>query len=66
MAVLDSSIVNVAMPGMSGTLGVTIDEITWVVTAYIVLVSALFVIGFPLVFLLRRGSPSGDVEIAID
>jgi DHA2 family multidrug resistance protein len=31
-----------------------------------VLVSALFVIGFPLVFLLRRGSPGGDVEIAID
>jgi MFS transporter, DHA2 family, multidrug resistance protein len=35
MAVLDSSIVNVALPEMSGTLGVTIEEITWVVTAYI-------------------------------
>jgi len=35
MAVLDSSIVNVALPDMSGTLGVTIEEITWVVTAYI-------------------------------
>jgi MFS transporter, DHA2 family, multidrug resistance protein len=35
MAVLDSSIVNVALPDMSGTLGVTIQEITWVVTAYI-------------------------------
>jgi MFS transporter, DHA2 family, multidrug resistance protein len=35
MAVLDSSIVNVAIPDMSGTLGVTIEEITWVVTAYI-------------------------------
>jgi MFS transporter, DHA2 family, multidrug resistance protein len=31
-----------------------------------VLVSALFVIGFPLVFLLRRGSPGSDVEIALD
>jgi len=31
-----------------------------------VLVSALFFIGFPLVFLLRRGSPSGEVEIALD
>jgi DHA2 family multidrug resistance protein len=35
MAVLDSSIVNVALPDMSGTLGVTIEEITWVITAYI-------------------------------
>ncbi|HEX5438333.1 MAG TPA: DHA2 family efflux MFS transporter permease subunit [Gemmatimonadaceae bacterium] len=35
MAVLDSSIVNVALPDMSGTLGVTIDQITWVVTGYI-------------------------------
>jgi DHA2 family multidrug resistance protein len=35
MAVLDSSIVNVALPEMSGTLGVSIEEITWVVTSYI-------------------------------
>ena len=35
MAVLDSSVVNVALPNMSGTLGVTIEEITWVVTGYI-------------------------------
>jgi DHA2 family multidrug resistance protein len=35
MAVLDSSIVNVALPKMSGTLGCSIEEITWVVTAYI-------------------------------
>ncbi len=35
MAVLDSSIVNVALPDMSGNLGATIEEITWVVTAYI-------------------------------
>src|SRR5438105_329046 len=31
---LDASIVNVALPQMSGTLGVTIEEITWVVTGY--------------------------------
>jgi DHA2 family multidrug resistance protein len=31
-----------------------------------VLVSALFVLGFPLVFLLRRGTPSGDVEVHVD
>jgi len=35
MAVLDSSIVNVALPDMSGSLGATIEQITWVVTAYI-------------------------------
>ncbi|HET7583474.1 MAG TPA: DHA2 family efflux MFS transporter permease subunit [Gemmatimonadaceae bacterium] len=35
MAVLDSSIVNVALPDMSGSLGVTIEQITWVVTGYI-------------------------------
>jgi DHA2 family multidrug resistance protein len=35
MAVLDSSIINVALPEMSGTLGATIEEITWVVTGYI-------------------------------
>jgi len=35
MAVLDSSIVNVALPDMSGTLGASVSEITWVVTGYI-------------------------------
>ncbi|MGD0483326.1 MAG: DHA2 family efflux MFS transporter permease subunit [Gemmatimonadales bacterium] len=35
MAVLDSSIVNVALPRMSGTLGATIEEITWVATGYL-------------------------------
>ncbi|MCU1276459.1 MAG: drug resistance transporter, EmrB/QacA subfamily [bacterium] len=35
MAVLDSSIVNVALPNMSGTIGFSIEEITWVVTEYI-------------------------------
>jgi MFS transporter, DHA2 family, multidrug resistance protein len=31
-----------------------------------VLVSALFVFGFPLVFLLRRGTPSGEIEVHVD
>jgi DHA2 family multidrug resistance protein len=35
MAVLDSSIVNVALPDMAGNLGATIEEITWVVTSYL-------------------------------
>jgi hypothetical protein len=29
-------------------------------------VASLFFIGFPLVFLLRRGTPDGEVEIALD
>lgn len=35
MAVLDSSIINVALPTMGGTLGVGVEEIAWVVTGYI-------------------------------
>jgi DHA2 family multidrug resistance protein len=35
MAVLDSSIVNVSLPDMAGNMGATIEEITWVVTGYI-------------------------------
>jgi DHA2 family multidrug resistance protein len=35
MAVLDSSIVNVALDHMSGSLGASMQEITWVVTGYI-------------------------------
>ena len=35
MAVLDSSIINVALPSMGGTLGAGVQEIAWVVTGYI-------------------------------
>ena len=35
MAVLDSTIVNVALPSISGTMGATIEQITWVLTGYI-------------------------------
>ena len=35
MAVLDSSVVNVALPSMRGTFSATVEEITWVVTGYI-------------------------------
>jgi DHA2 family multidrug resistance protein len=50
MAVLDSSIVNVALPNMVGTLGATIEQITWVVTGYIL----ANVIIMPLVALLSE------------
>lgn len=36
MATIDSSIVNVALPHMRGSVGATLQEITWVSTAYIV------------------------------
>ena len=35
MAVLDGSIVNVALPHMMGSLGATLEEITWVATGYL-------------------------------
>ncbi|MDX1795737.1 MAG: DHA2 family efflux MFS transporter permease subunit, partial [Hydrogenovibrio sp.] len=37
MVVLDMTIVNVALPHMMGTLGATSDQITWVLTSYIVI-----------------------------
>jgi DHA2 family multidrug resistance protein len=36
MEILDTSIANVALPHMAGTLGVTTDESTWVLTSYLV------------------------------
>jgi MFS transporter, DHA2 family, multidrug resistance protein len=36
LEVLDSSIVNVALPHMQGSFSATVDEVTWVVTTYMV------------------------------
>ena len=36
MEVLDTSVANVALPHISGSLGATTDEATWVLTAYLV------------------------------
>src|SRR3954452_11043050 len=36
MAAIDSSIVKVALPQIRGAVGATIEEITWVSTAYII------------------------------
>jgi MFS transporter, DHA2 family, multidrug resistance protein len=36
MQVIDTSIVNVALPHMMGELGASLDEIAWVTTGYIV------------------------------
>jgi DHA2 family multidrug resistance protein len=35
LEIIDSSIVNVALPDMMGNLGASLDEISWVVTGYI-------------------------------
>jgi DHA2 family multidrug resistance protein len=35
MAIIDTSIVNVALPNMAGNLGAAVDEISWVATGYI-------------------------------
>ena len=36
MEVLDSSIANVALPHIAGSLGASYDEATWVLTSYLV------------------------------
>ncbi len=36
LEVLDSTIVNVALPNMQASLGANVEEITWVLTSYIV------------------------------
>ncbi|MGH9609485.1 MAG: MFS transporter, partial [Bryobacteraceae bacterium] len=36
MQVLDSSIANVALPHIAGTLGATYNESTWILTSYLV------------------------------
>ena len=36
MGTIDSSIVNVAMPHLSGSLGATVEEITWVTTGFVI------------------------------
>ena len=55
MVILDMTIVNVALPHMMGALGATSDQITWVLTAYIVM-EAIFIpmSGFLVAWLGRR------------
>ncbi|MHB2015630.1 MAG: DHA2 family efflux MFS transporter permease subunit, partial [Candidatus Xenobia bacterium] len=36
MGAIDSSIINVALPNIQASLGVTITEVTWVSTAYLI------------------------------
>jgi DHA2 family multidrug resistance protein len=41
MAVLDATIVNVALPKLMGTFGVSVDKIEWVVTAYLLVFAVM-------------------------
>lgn len=62
LEVLDSTIVNVSLPNMMGSLGASSDTITWVLTAYIVS-SAIFM---PLTgFLSRRLGRKNLLIIAV-
>lgn len=51
MQVLDTTIANVALPHMQGALGATSDQITWVLTSYIV---ATAILTLPVGYLARR------------
>src|SRR5512137_910675 len=41
MAVLDATIVNVALPKIMGTFGVDIDKVEWVLTAYLLVFAVM-------------------------
>jgi len=47
MEVLDTSIANVALPYMAGSLGASNDESTWVLTSYLVSNAIVLPIGSP-------------------
>ncbi|HET8704661.1 MAG TPA: MFS transporter, partial [Pseudomonadales bacterium] len=62
MELLDTSIVNVAVPHMMGSVGATVDEITWVSTGYVVAnIIVLPVSGFLASFFGRRRYFSGSI-----
>lgn len=44
MATLDSSIVNVALPDMASELSVGLDTIQWIVTSYLIVISAFVLV----------------------
>ena len=58
MQVIDSSIVNVALPDMMGNLGASLDEIAWVSTGYIL----ASVIVIPLTFCTTVSKPRREAH----
>src|SRR5690349_17579984 len=64
LELLDTSIVNVAIPHMMGTLGATLDEIAWVSTGYIVAnVIVLPITGWLSAYFGRRRYFAGSIAI---
>src|SRR5712664_3410732 len=69
LELLDTSIVNVAIPHMMGNLGATLDQIAWVSTGYIVAnVIVLPITGLLSAYFRRRryfgGSIAAPAEVA--
>ena len=62
LELLDTSIVNVAIPHMMGTLGATLDQIAWVSTGYVV----ANVIVLPLEFMSGIFVPSEQIPDWMD
>src|SRR2546422_625068 len=66
LELLDTSIVNVAIPHMMGNLGATLDEIAWVSTGYIVAnVIILPITGWLSAFFGRRRYFGGSIAIFV-
>src|SRR5881409_1921084 len=66
LELLDTSIVNVAIPHMMGNLGATLDQITWVSTGYIVAnVIVLPVTGWMSAYFGRRRYFAGSIAVFI-
>src|SRR5580765_269666 len=66
LEILDTSIVNVAIPHMMGTLGATLDEIAWVSTGYIVAnVIVLPITGWLAAVFGRRRYFAGSIAIFV-
>ncbi|PYO27695.1 MAG: MFS transporter, partial [Gemmatimonadetes bacterium] len=66
LELLDTSIVNVAIPHMMGNLGATLDEIAWVSTGYIVAnVIILPITGWLSAYFGRRRYFAGSIAIFI-
>jgi len=64
MELIDTSIVNVAIPHMMGNLGATLDEIAWVSTGYIVAnVIVLPITGWLSAFFGRRRYFAGSIAL---
>src|SRR6059036_2022173 len=64
LELLDTSIVNVAIPHMMGNLGATLDEIAWVSTGYIVAnVIILPITGWLSAFFGRRRYFAGSIAL---